>query len=95
MTNGALFFLGRGRLKYPMRVLTVGVLCGCLFLSGCTRQQMNEVSVIEYEAGDDAALMALKTAGNFVPWIGEFVVILIAAAPELALRALEAYVNSR
>jgi len=78
-----------------MRVFTIGLLCGVLLMSGCTRQQVNEVSVIEYDAGDDAAMMALKTAGNVVPWMGEFLVILLAAAPELALRALEAYVNSR
>lgn len=78
-----------------MRFLTVGLLCGALLMSGCTRQQVNEVSVFEYRSGDDAGMLVLKTAGNIFPWVGEFLVLLILAAPELALEALIAYANSR
>jgi len=78
-----------------MRIFMAGVLCGCLLLSGCSRQKVNEVSVFEYESGDDALMTTLKTSGNVVPWIVEFVCLSIAAAPELALQALVAYANSR
>ena len=56
-----------------MRVLTVGLLCGLLLISGCTRQQVNQYSVIAYDEGDEAETVALKTAGNLVPWAAEIV----------------------
>ena len=70
-----------------MRVLTVGVLCGVLLLSGCTRRQVNEVSVFEYEAGDNAFLVMLKTTGNIVPWVGGVAVLAVMAAPQVVLQA--------
>jgi len=78
-----------------MRVLTVGVLCGCLLLSGCSRQKVNEVSVFEYKSGDDALMTALKTSGNVVPWVAGFVFLVIVAAPGAALQAAVAASNSR
>jgi hypothetical protein len=53
-----------------MRVLASGLLCGCLLMSGCTRQQVNSVSVFDYEKADEAGDVALKTMGNLVPWVG-------------------------
>jgi len=73
-----------------MRLLTIGLLCGALLMSGCSRQQVNEVSVFEYEAGDEVPMMVLKTSGNVIPWVVGFVVLAIAAAPEAAIQALAA-----
>jgi hypothetical protein len=78
-----------------MKVFAAGVLCACLFLSGCSRQQVNQVSVFEYEASDDALMMSLKTSGNIVPWVVMGVAAVVAAAPGAALEALAAYANSR
>jgi hypothetical protein len=44
------------------------LLACCLSLSGCTYQQVNEVSLFKYRRSDDASRVALKTAGNLVPW---------------------------
>jgi hypothetical protein len=74
--NGALFFLKQGRLKYPMRVFTIGFLWGVLLISGCTRQQVNQYSVISDDEDDEAETIALKTAGNLVPWAAEAVACL-------------------
>ena len=70
-----------------MRVLTIGVLCGVLLMSGCTRQQVNSYSVFEYEAGDNALQVMLKSTGNLLPWVGGIAVLAVMAAPQLALQA--------
>jgi hypothetical protein len=69
-----------------MRGLTIGLLCAALLMSGCTRQQVNSYSVFEYEAGDNAFLVMLKTTGNLVPWVGGAVVLAVMAAPQAALQ---------
>jgi hypothetical protein len=48
----------------------IAFVCGCLLLSGCARNDINKMSVFQYEAGDSKTRIALKTAGNIVPWIG-------------------------
>jgi hypothetical protein len=58
-----------------MRALTIAVLCGCLLMSGCKRQEVNSLSVFEYKSSDDACMIALKTSGNFIPWVGEAVIL--------------------
>jgi hypothetical protein len=78
-----------------MKLLAAGTLCACLFLSGCTRNEVNQYSVFEYEASDDVVMMSLKTSGNVVPWVLEVVCAAVAAAPAVALQALAGYVNSR
>lgn len=78
-----------------MRVLTVGVLCAALLMTGCSRNQVNQYSLFEYEASDDALMMSLKTTGNVVPWVVGAVCLTVAAAPGAALEALAGYVNSR
>ena len=52
-----------------MRALTTGVLCGVLLISGCTRQEINSVSSIQYQESDEAGEIVLKTAGNIPPWV--------------------------
>lgn len=43
----------------------------CLLLSGCTWQEVNEYSLFKYRPGESAGKVALKTAGNIVPWAFE------------------------
>jgi hypothetical protein len=78
-----------------MKLLAAGVLCACLFLSGCTRNEVNRYSMFEYAASDDVLMMSLKTSGNVVPWVLGAVCMAVAAAPGAALQALAAYANSR
>ena len=44
-----------------------------LFLSGCSYQDVNQYSPFKYRSSDDAGDIALKTAGNILPWTGETV----------------------
>jgi len=47
------------------------VICLCLFLSGCTYQEVNEYSLFKYRHNDDIGMTTLKTAGNVIPWTVE------------------------
>jgi len=71
------------------------LLCGLLLMSGCRRQEVNDYSVFKYSAGDDVCDMSLKTAGNFIPWIGEGVGIASAYALIFGWRVLLEYLASR
>jgi outer membrane lipoprotein SlyB len=44
------------------------VIASMLPLSSCTYQQVNDVSLFKYRKSDDVADVAMKTAGNIVPW---------------------------
>ena len=44
-------------------VLPLGL---CLLLSGCSLQDVNSVSIIDYERRDRVVAVMLKTAGNVV-----------------------------
>ena len=52
-----------------MRVLTIGVLCGVLMISSCTRQEVNSVSPIKYHESDESGEIAIKTALNVPSWV--------------------------
>jgi hypothetical protein len=60
-----------------MRILTIGLLCGALAVTGCTRQEVNQYSVITYEEADETGTLLLKTAGNLVPWAAESVACVV------------------
>jgi hypothetical protein len=78
-----------------MRALAIAVLCGCLLMSGCRRQEVNDYSVFKYSAGDDICEMSLKTAGNVIPWLGEGVVYTSFYALLFGWQALLQYLASR
>jgi uncharacterized membrane protein YccF (DUF307 family) len=82
-------------MKLATRVLTIGLLCGVLLMSGCRRQEVNDYSVFKYGAGDDVCEMSLKTAGNVLPWMGEGVVYASFWALIFGWRALLQYLASR
>ena len=46
-----------------MRMGSIG-LVACLLLSGCSMSDVNEVALFDYERGDPAGKVALKTLGN-------------------------------
>lgn len=62
-----------------MKTSAVAFLCGLLLLSGCTRQEVNKVSLIEYERDDEAEEIALKTAANLIPWVGGALMYMVGA----------------
>jgi hypothetical protein len=49
--------------------LAVAALCICLLTAGCRYQELNSMSLFEYEPEDEPAVTAAKTVGNVVPWI--------------------------
>lgn len=65
----------------------IALVCGCLLLSGCARNDVNRVSVFQYEPGDSKGEIALKTAGNVVPWIGMTAVALAFSGVVLVVMA--------
>jgi hypothetical protein len=63
-----------------------------LLLSGCSLRDVNEYSLIKYKHSDGAGTVALKSAGNLVPWSIEAAFLAAAAATVGAFIVAYAYI---
>ena len=72
----------------------IALLVAGLLLSGCTRSDVNEVSVFKYAASDNVAETTLKTLGNLLPWTFTAVIGVAAGAVVLGVMGAVAAVES-